>query len=610
MQLYFVKATYTNNVYKLSDFFLNDEYKLIATKMLDINFKPDDGLTSFITRNITLPDLTSVRDHTHIIIPEFTKIYRIASVDYLNIDQYIITLDEDPMIGNYLELKDTPIIVNRTNDHRHWRGVNDIADMTLKETVTTKMISSTTKTGKWALLFFQYNSDNPVIGLKFIDNAVDDFERFSTLALCITAYPEVTTTEPEKYSYFQKVVYVDSTHIYQCVYDGSGSNTRLKWVDYNELTYSEYFFDNGDISASKINESEVMTHVIALPFESDLIVTGGASVDKVLSYDRFLGVVSAGLIDIKIVNDLIFDFSSVTYSLTGTTMIKTLGLKVGSHWWGYTFQEEAMTNVTDRLIISVTSFKEDIDISYASTVSSSPTAYEPFIKYDLYVFGKKYTIPYYLSNDIHLLISINSGVVNYLIYYNDKRNILASGSFTHSIKYQIDQLDAFYAQNPTYKEQFFVKMATDSVKNIAGGAIAGSVIPGIGTVAGAVAGLGASIVDAGMSIVNLGYQEKSLRLKPDQIYGENSEVSLQVINIFGIYWVKRTSENADLMLTEYELRGFPTSIITTITALEMQSSTLFSTAKVVYGTMKRVIKNHYVTSFINQKLSEGVVFVT
>lgn len=607
MQIYFVKANYSNNVYEISNFFTGGgSFKLVAGKMLDINFKPDDGLTSFITKNITLPDTTSVWDHTHIIIPSFTKIYRIASIDYLNNDQYMIMLDEDPLIGNYQELLNTYLILQRSNDPALWRGVNDIADMTLKETVETSVITSTYKTGKWALLFFQYNPDDDVVGLKF-KKSVFDFERFVDLTALIAKYPEVNTTQPELYDYFQKTAYIDSTHIYQCVYDGSGTNARLRWVEYVDITYETYYVK---IYGSKINEGEVMTSVLALPFETDLDA-GSPTVSEILSYDRFIGPTTTNLIDIKIVNDLVMEFASITYALTDRSMVKSLTLKYGSNWWEYAYQDAARTTIADKVIISMTQFVSDINItpSYSSTPTDEPKSGEPFYKYDLYVFGKKFTIPYFLIDSVRLMISINSGVINFLIYNVDKRNVLGSGSFTHSIKYAIDQLDAFYSQNPTYKDQFFTQMGVNAVKNVAGGAIAGSVIPGIGTAVGALSGLASAGVDAGLSYMNFKFQEKSLRLKPDQVFGETSEVSLQIINIFGIYWVKRTSSNIDLMLTEYELRGFPTSVIKRISDLQYQFGTLFSLGKVVYGELKNVIKNEYTTQFINQKLKEGLVFV-
>lgn len=606
MQVYFVKATYTNNVYKVSDFFSSGSFNLVAGKKLDINFKPDDGLTSFITKNLTLPDTTSIRNHTHIIVPDFTKIYRIASIDYLNNDQYMIMLDEDPLIGNYQDLLNTYLILQRSNDPSLWRGVNDIADMTLKETVETSVITSTSKTGKWALLFFQYSPDTDVVGLKF-EKSFLDFEAFADLTALTTKYPEVNTTQPELYDYFQKCVKVGISDTYQCVYDGSGTNARLRWCTYVDITYNTYYVK---LYGSKINEGEVMTAVLALPFETDL-ESGGVDDDEILSYDRFYGVTTTNLIDIKIVNDLMFKIDSVAYSLSTRTMVKKLALTFGYWFWKYAYQEAGLTTVSDKVVLTVTRFATDINItpSYSSTPTDEPKSGEPFYKYDLYVFGKKFTIPYFLIDSIRMLISVNSGVINFLIYNVEKRNMLGSGSFTHSMKYAIDQLDAFYSQNPTYKDQFFTQMGVNAVKNVAGGAIAGSVIPGIGTAVGALVGLASAGVDAGLSYLNFKFQEKSLKLKPDQVFGETSEISLQIINIFGIYWVKRTSSNIDLMLTEYELRGFPTSVIKRISDLAYQAGTLFSSGKIVYGELKNVVKNEYATQFINQKLKEGLVFV-
>ena len=103
-------------------------------------------------------------------------------------------------------------------------------------------------------------------------------------------------------------------------------------------------------------------------------------------------------------------------------------------------------------------FSDDIDLD-PNYITSTPisTDAEPFKNYELYVFGKRFAIPYYLTDHIKMMIAVNSGVINYAIYYNNKRNILASGSFTHSMRYQVDKLDEFYNQNPTYKEQFFHK---------------------------------------------------------------------------------------------------------------------------------------------------------
>ena len=116
MELYFVTATYTNNVYKLDDFFTGSTYKQVATKKLDLNFKADDGVTSIITPLVT-PDSVNIRTYTHVIVPSQEKIYKIISADYHNTNQYFLTLDDDPLIANYQTLKDKNIILNRTNDN-------------------------------------------------------------------------------------------------------------------------------------------------------------------------------------------------------------------------------------------------------------------------------------------------------------------------------------------------------------------------------------------------------------------------------------------------------------------------------------------------------------
>jgi len=111
MQLYYVKATYTNNVYKLGDFFLDGDYKLVAGKLANQNFKPSDGRSDFVTSVITLPDGSDIREQTHFIVPSYDKIYKIESVVYINNDQNMVQCVEDALIGNYLELEDTDIIL-------------------------------------------------------------------------------------------------------------------------------------------------------------------------------------------------------------------------------------------------------------------------------------------------------------------------------------------------------------------------------------------------------------------------------------------------------------------------------------------------------------------
>jgi hypothetical protein len=378
-------------------------------------------------------------------------------------------------------------------------------------------------------------------------------------------------------------------------------------VEYDPTTITNVYFNIIDMIGVKLSVSDVKNIVIALPFENHYAGTG--LTDYVLSFNNFLGPIDSGeVIDIKIVDDIVLPLISPTYSLTGRVMKKSFG-STGA-WLVKVYDAvSGGSEITTLKVLSILNTTSEITLNPSYFTTPNPLDAEPFKKYELYIFGKKFNIPYFLTDNLKLLIAINSGVINYLIYYSDKRNILASGSFTHSMRYQVDKLEAFYNQNPTYKEQFFVKMGTDAMKTVAGGAIAGSVGPGIGTLAGAGLCLGSAGVDAGLSMINLHYQEKSLRLQPEQIFGEISELTLQLLNIFGIYFVQRTSANSDLMKNEYDLRGFPTTKVTDIASLT-SASTFMGNGKVIYGELKMVIKNEYVTGFINQKLKEGVVLLT
>ena len=621
MQLYFIKATYTNNVYKLSDFFVGVNYNLIATKMLDINFRPDDGITDFITKNVILPDSSKLWEHTHVIIPEYEKIYRISSIDYLNNEQYRVILDEDPLIANYQALKGEDVILMRNNDPAYFRGVNDINDITIKETIETTVIPSTYKTGKWMLIFMQVNADKERYGLKFKNVSATagyySYEQYVDIPALIAKYPEVTTTTPNLYDYYQKIVRVGAGigSLYQCVYNGDGTNTKLLWVEKNSVAQSEgnIYFNLNVSTSTKLNSSDIRNIIVALPFEFDFkAVATDLSTLRLLHADSFVAPIDSGeVIDIKIVDDIMLPITGVTYDFWNGSDPRQLFKTVSSDRGIAVRIYDVATGGTALAFNSLYmfyDFKKEIDITknYRSTLS--PLDAEPFKKYELYIQGKKFPIPYYLTDNIKLLIVVNSGVINYLIYHSDKRYILASGSFTHSMKYQVDKIDQFYNQNPTYKEQFFTKMAIDSIKTIAGGAIGGSVVPGLGTLGGLGAGILGAGVDAGISMINFGFMEKGLKLMPDQIFGENSELGLQLLNIFGIYWVKKTSENADYMKVEYDLKGFPITKVMKITDLDTASS-MFGQSKVVYAELKKVIKNNFVTGYINQKLKEGIVII-
>lgn len=397
MQVYFVKATYTNNVYKLSDFFLNGDYKKDANKMLDINFIANDDQT-FIkgTRKLTLPDDTSIREYTHIIVPDYDKIYKITDIIYLNVNQVNINLTEDPTIGNYLELAEKDIILQRTNDVDLFRGQNDISDLSLKETVDIEVQSPTTKTGKWALLFYQYNQTGTTGGRGYMDielnynkeNVVTKYE-YTTLAALIADYPEETTSEPEIYPYYQETAYISgATTFYECVY--VNSTGALKWVESQDQTTgfkfeTKYIRVFADKSVTKINSTGTMQVCLALPFESIIYYDFIGGLDYYyLSYQKFIGPKSpaggpsGGVLDIKVVSDIMLPITGYSETLVGTNLKKELT------WENQSFQEivvldSTYTTATGEVVYALLQFKKDFDISlFPLTTPNIPVLAEPF----------------------------------------------------------------------------------------------------------------------------------------------------------------------------------------------------------------------------------------
>ena len=116
----------------------------------------------------------------------------------------------------------------------------------------------------------------------------------------------MTTNRPSEYAYFQKIVRVTAENKeYQCVYDGSGVNSRLYWVEYVRYTnQNDVYLDAGYPNMSKINPVELTTICLALPFENDFFVYHEDGNDRMMSYNEFVGPIDAGrIIDIKIVDD-------------------------------------------------------------------------------------------------------------------------------------------------------------------------------------------------------------------------------------------------------------------------------------------------------------------
>lgn len=188
MQVYYVKSTYNGSTYKLSDFYNNESYILNPNKLLDINLVASDGATSFKTSNLTLPDETSIRDYTHIIVPDYNKIYEILSITYLNVKQWKVNLMEDVFIGKYYQFNKVEANITRSNqsDLELYQGFNDLNDLSTDFTTEVKPVESMGSgalLGDWLLVYAQnldQDQRNNYNGLRFNVNLDDAYKPYNT----------------------------------------------------------------------------------------------------------------------------------------------------------------------------------------------------------------------------------------------------------------------------------------------------------------------------------------------------------------------------------------------------------------------------------------------
>lgn len=155
--IYFVKATYEGDIYKLSDFFSGSVYKQNSNQMLEVDMAFNDGPTILETQIRILPSGADIRDHTHILVPSKKKIYKIEGIDEPNYSSYKLYLSDDPLIANYHDFRSWDMYLTRTNDPALYTGLNDLPSLgTYPESVTIKNIDNKADlTGGWLLVAAQ-----------------------------------------------------------------------------------------------------------------------------------------------------------------------------------------------------------------------------------------------------------------------------------------------------------------------------------------------------------------------------------------------------------------------------------------------------------------------
>lgn len=638
MKLYFIKASYTGNVYKLSEFYSGNNYKLDENYMIDINFKPDDGTASVIVTNPSF----DIKDHTHIIAPSAGKIYEIVGRLYINENQVQLILQDDPLIANYQILKDKQIQQNRTNDPSKFLGYNAVQDLAIRTEASIEAIpDNTNATGTWVLFTFQEDVINLEFEIGKIANysTVGTFDSYSSL---VAAFPNVDTSVPSQVPYFLKFAEVTSTNeLYQAVFsdkDGEG----VSWVAIHKNPTFAWAYNTSRINKAKYtsgikvaNLGDINTVQVAFPLDATLVVERILS-NSTASLTRYFSIPSFNSIKGWNNPDKLLSIKLVPQELLGITEIERadgqrvtevnvtlddvpsavvtpeiyLGKEIIESYINTESKNQSIENNPPNMtLFTVKQLKDTFTFNNWSYLIDAPDTYEPFKKYYLYFFGEMINIParYVLSGFKVRLVVTSTGVIYEV--YTDHMNIIGSGRLPWDTTYQVDQLDLFYASNPTYKEQFMLNQFSDLGKTTISGAFSGAIVgnPIVGMGAGFVGGA----VDFGLSMWNRALTEKGMRDKADQIFGQN-EVALTNIKGFDTYLVVITPEPLayNQMINELKAIGWACSTVNTIDSLPAVNNTLYGTAKIVGGKVIGLVRDSFTTNDIDTKLQEGVVFIS
>ena len=581
--IYFIKTEYTGNVYKVSDFYnSNGSFLKPANRSMAVDMRFNDGKTILETQR-GLPDGSDLHDYTHIIVPDKQKVYTISAIDDLNADSYKLYLDDEPLMGNYQEMKAKDMLITVSNDPDLFIGTNTVLDISTEKTATLHADSSSTNaTGTWVLFTFQKDVNNLEFEIGEIADytSVGTFESKSTLE---SAYPRVDTTVPFDVPFYLKFANVTSTNeLYQAVYsdeDGPGvswvavhKNPTFTWLNgFTRMTKAKY------TSGIKIsNLGDLSTVQVAFPIDSTLVVKrklnttastlddyfsvpsfnsikSWNNVDKLLSIklvpQELLGIEEIERADVKRITRVDIDLNNVL------SAVKTTDTYLGKEIFdGYLHTEllvqSVQSNQPNITMTTVKQFKDIFEFNNWSYLVDSPIDYEPFKTYYLYFFGEIIPIPgKYLQSGFSVRLVVTSTDVLYEVY-TDKMNIIGSGRLMWFTRYNVDQVSLFEANNPTYKEQFMVNQFKTMLLGTGAGILKGGA-------PGAALGFGASLGAVAWQSVDLMYQEKSRRFRAEEAFGQN-DTALTNIKGFGTYIVVIEPDANSLaqMTNAHEITGF------------------------------------------------------
>ena len=661
MLSYFIKATYTNSIYKISDFYVGTSFKLDPDKSLDILLEASDGRV--ITKPTTgvLPDETTIRDYTHVIIPSQSKVYRINRFVYVNINQTRMELEEDAIMSHYNELINADVMLTRANDMDVFTGVNDIRDLAIKHTAKVYQTQATNNdTGAWIMMTFQ--DDAPDVEFEFQPITLDTVptvpeREFSTLSALNAAYPPITNIkDPWECDYYLKFAYVTVENTF---YQATKQAGHIYWrkikhdaaytsIYYHELSgISTTFVENKRVvkyAKKVVNTGDINSFSIAFPLDATLaymFIFGDTTPRYVRiptyyelkSFNRptmvtSIKIIPGALIDQQVVtsqNEQLVEkltFNSgispnpPSYDVELTSTLYPIKSFYAPNLYLSTEKKvgDSLERFPEVPVANIYAFKTLFNFN--STLNYV-TDYEPFSKYFLYFFGELVEIPARYITNFNIRLAITSTDIIFEVY-TDNFNVIASGRLQWFTRYSVDQLKLFEANNPTYKEQYWTNQLSGAIRSIGtgaiGGAVAGSAVPGFGTAAGAIGGAAGAAFKTAVTFttnaVNHNWMIKGLKDQADQIFGEN-DVSMTLLKGFSATIIKVEPELRvwSQMIESYNLTGFPVATIKKISNLAYQGNTTFGSSKVIAGNLIQTVKNQFVTDDINDKLKLGIILV-
>ena len=644
MKLYFLRSAYKDNVYKISDFYTGSSINKNENRMFNLNFKADDGATSVVCPTDVLPDSTAISTYSHVYAEDANKIYMIQRTEYVNGSQVKLWLIEDALIANYMTLKDDNLLIERTNDMSKFTGIHDVSEIGLDYDAEIHPIHKPTNTGKWLLYFLKITNYDKLAGsykvkLKLNINIPSApvikvpsyFDSVDNIADLMSKYPSVVTTTPESYFYFNKrVSSAYEGKVYESVYYAgvilwreaittinldttTDSDTELNvTIPPNQITSR---FPDGDyVVLAFPYEGRIAINDLTTPYDSNVLV----------SAEQLRGIVvepGVEILETKVVDESLL-FDSTTHLLTLTNFdedgplpwkalieesalsgtFKSLRVKEGSTEISYQVPDRPARIIKYKVLL-MTGFNTQIE-NGIRLAHNGFNMYEPFKKYELNIYGNIIPIPAVLLNEVKISFTLAIGIVNYTVYLDKAaKKVLATGSFTLQSKYNVDQLDAFNQQNPTYKDQFTASMFKKGVESIGVGAV-------LGGPAGAAKGALTTTISAGFAIHNENLRQKGLSLMPDQMYGDSSSTSFLFNNWYGMFLIVKTAKLGSMMVNEYYLRGFPTGVFDSLDGLVSSPNTIYGPCKYVQGRLLKRLVNPFVTAEVDKKLQEGVVIIT